>query len=62
MDTPDARPLRTAEAAEILKVHPHTVARWVREGKITVQRTLGGHGRYDGPEIRALAAALKAVA
>lgn len=62
MDTPDARPLLTAQAAAILKVHPHTVARWAREGRITAQRTLGGHRRYDEPEIRALAAALKAVA
>lgn len=61
MDAPD-RGLQSAEAAAILKVHPHTVARWAREGKISVQRTLGGHGRYDESEIRALAAALKAVA
>lgn len=61
MDTLDARPLLTSEAAVILKVHPHTVARWAREGKISVQRTLGGHGRYEPAEIRALAAALKAV-
>ena len=61
MDVP-ARWLLTAEAAAILKVHPHTVSRWAREGKITVQRTLGGHSRFGEPEIRALAATLKAVA
>jgi excisionase family DNA binding protein len=60
LNTPDSRWLPTSEAAAILKVHPHTVARWAREGKLSVQRTLGGHGRYDEPEIRALADALKA--
>ena len=61
MDAP-SRWLLTSEAAAILKVHPHTVARWAREGKITVQRTLGGDGRYDEREIRALAARLTEVA
>lgn len=55
MDAP-GRWLLTAEAAAILKVHPHTVARWAREGKINTQRTLGGHRRYQESEIRALIA------
>jgi excisionase family DNA binding protein len=59
---PDAAWLLPAEAAAILKVHPRTVGKWAIKGKITAQRTLGGHRRYDGPEIRALADALKAVA
>jgi excisionase family DNA binding protein len=54
--------LTSAEAAAILKVHPRTVARWARAGKISVQRTFGGHGRYDGPEVRALATRLTEVA
>ncbi len=62
LNTPDAGWLLPAEAAVILKVHPRTVARWARAGKISVQRTFGGHGRYDEPEIRALADALRAVA
>jgi DNA-binding transcriptional MerR regulator len=65
LDTPasDARWLLPAEAAAILKVHPRTVSKWAVAGKIAgVQRTIGGHRRYDGPEIRALAAALRAVA
>ena len=62
MDTPDADYLLPAEAAAILKVHPRTVTRLARAGKISVQRTPGGHGRYDPREIRALAAALKAAA
>lgn len=63
MNTPDTRWLLPAEAATILKVDPRTVGRWASAGKITrVQWTMGGHRRYDGPEIRALADALKAVA
>ena len=63
MNIPDATWLLPAEAAAILKVHPRTVGVWARKGKIKrVQRTLGGHRRYDGPEIRGLAAAQKAVA
>ena len=57
MDIP-AGWLLPAEAAVILKVDPRTVARWASAGKITVQRTLGGHRRYEEPEIRALADAL----
>jgi len=60
---PDATWLLPAEAAAILKVHPRTVGKWHLAGKITrVQRTLGGHRRYDEPEIRGLADAQKAVA
>ena len=61
METP-ASWLTPAKAAAILKVDPCTVARYANAGWITVQRTLGGHRRYDEPEIRALADALKAVA
>jgi excisionase family DNA binding protein len=61
LDTP-VRWLLPAAAAALLKVDPRTVARWASEGKITAQRTLGGHRRYDEPEIRALADALKAAA
>jgi DNA-binding transcriptional MerR regulator len=65
LDTPapDARWLLPAEAAAILKVHPRTVGKWALAGKIAgVQRTMGGHRRYDEPEILALAASLKAAA
>lgn len=62
MDTP-VRWLLPAQASRILKVDPRTVARWASKGKITgVQLTVGGHRRYDEPEILALADALKAVA
>lgn len=65
LDTPapDARWLLPAEAGIILKVHPRTVSNWANAGLITkVQFTLGGHRRYDEPEIRSIAAALKAAA
>ncbi|MDR8415059.1 helix-turn-helix domain-containing protein [Nonomuraea sp. 3-1Str] len=32
----------------------HTVARWARDGKLTAERTLGGHRRYRESEVRAL--------
>jgi DNA-binding transcriptional MerR regulator len=65
LDTPApaATWLLPAEAAAILKVHPRTVSVWARKGKITrVQRTIGGHRRYDAPEIFGLASALRAAA
>jgi excisionase family DNA binding protein len=49
--------LTTSEAAAILQVGPKTVSRWAKEGKLPVQKTLGGHRRYPEAEIRALAAA-----
>jgi excisionase family DNA binding protein len=60
---PDAGWLLPAQAAAILKVHTRTVAKWARAGRITrVQWTAGGHRRYDGPEIRDLAASLSVTA
>jgi len=58
VDTP-ASWLLPARAAAILKVDPGTVARWANAGRVSrVQRTLGGHRRYEESEIRALADAL----
>jgi excisionase family DNA binding protein len=50
--------LRPAEVAELLGVHPKTVSRWAKEGKLAFRRTLGGHRRYPEPAIRELAAGL----
>jgi excisionase family DNA binding protein len=47
--------LRTAQVAALLHVSPKTVARWAKDGKLPVLRTLGGHRRYPESEIRALA-------
>ncbi len=37
--------LTKAEVAEFLRVSPHTVRRWARQGRIT-QVNLGGRARY----------------
>jgi excisionase family DNA binding protein len=47
--------LRTGEVAGLLCVSPRTVERWVKQGKLPCLRTPGGHYRYPGEEIRALA-------
>jgi excisionase family DNA binding protein len=50
--------LRTAEVADLLHVHPKTVARWAKQGLLPHLRTLGGHRRYPETAIRELAASL----
>jgi DNA-binding transcriptional MerR regulator len=37
----------SAEFANALGVIPDTVRRWERSGKITPERTVGGHRRYS---------------
>lgn len=44
------------EVASLFGVDPKTVTRWARAGRITAIRTLGGHRRYVGSEVRALIA------
>jgi putative resolvase len=39
--------LRIAEAAKYLGVHPDTLRRWERAGKIRAYRTPGGERRFD---------------
>jgi excisionase family DNA binding protein len=41
-----------SEAAKLLGVHPETVRRWEKAGKITPSRTEGGARRYDVASIR----------
>lgn len=50
--------LRTAEVADLLHVHPKTVARWAKQGLLPYRRTLGGHRRFPQAAIRELAASL----
>jgi excisionase family DNA binding protein len=50
--------LRTAEVADLLHVHPKTIARWAKLGLLPHLRTLGGHRRYPETAIRELAASL----
>jgi excisionase family DNA binding protein len=51
--------LRTAEVADLLHVHPKTVARWAKQGLLPYGRTLGGHRRFPETAIRDLAASLR---
>lgn len=44
--------LTTREASEALGIHPQTLRRWEREGKVTPEQTPGGHRRYDLMELR----------
>jgi excisionase family DNA binding protein len=50
--------LRTAEVADLLHVHPKTIARWAKLGLLPSGRTLGGHRRFPETAIRELAAGL----
>ena len=42
------------QASEILGVHPKTIQKWDREGKIKVVRTPGGRRRIPESEIKRL--------
>lgn len=44
--------LSTTEASKALGIHPQTLRRWEREGKVTPEHTPGGHRRYDIKELR----------
>lgn len=43
-----------AEAARMFGVNSKTVARWAKDGKLKVRRTMGGHRRYSRAEIQAI--------
>ena len=43
------------QACELLGIHPSTLRRWEAEGKVTADRTAGGHRRYDMATLMALA-------
>jgi len=40
-----------AEVAEIFRVDPKTVTRWVKAGRIRSIKTLGGHHRFQAGEV-----------
>ncbi|GAB3213605.1 developmental transcriptional regulator BldC [Marinactinospora endophytica] len=46
--------LTTIEVADLCRVAPSTVGRWLHEGRLHGQRTLGGHWRIPADQIRAL--------
>lgn len=55
------RLLRTGEVAAVFRVHPKTVSRWAKNGKLPASsRTLGGHARFRESEVRALLAGVPA--
>ena len=54
-DTQTAQELLTPqEVAMLFGVDPKTVTRWARAGRLNAIRTLGGHRRFLGSEVRAL--------
>lgn len=54
---PNARTRKVTpkQAAKLLHVSTDTLRRWSAEGKLTVERTLGGHRRYDLAEVQSIA-------
>lgn len=49
-----AEHLLIGEAASILGVSVDTLRRWEKEGKLTPQRTDGGHRRYRRADLKPL--------
>ncbi|KAA3642694.1 MAG: helix-turn-helix domain-containing protein [Chloroflexi bacterium] len=47
----DKRWLSLSDVAELLGVHPSTVRNWADQGRIPMQRTQGGHRRFDRSQI-----------
>jgi excisionase family DNA binding protein len=43
--------LTAAQVAELFGVAPRTVTRWVRSGRLSAIRTLGGHHRFFANEV-----------
>jgi excisionase family DNA binding protein len=43
--------LTVAQVAELFGVAPRTVTRWVRGGRLSAIRTLGGHHRFYAHEV-----------
>lgn len=46
--------LRQSEVERKYRLSRTTLHRWLKEGKLTERRTVGGHRRYDSAEIEAL--------
>jgi excisionase family DNA binding protein len=42
------------EVAELFRVHPKTVRRWARDGKLQSIVTVGGHRRFFRDEVEAM--------
>lgn len=50
--------LLPAEVAKLFRVDPKTVTRWAEQGRIPHFKTMGGHRRFYGDEVRPLAASI----
>lgn len=46
--------LRITELSKVLNIHPNTLRNWEKQGKITPERTSGGHRRYDLKKVEAI--------
>lgn len=53
---PEAEYMTPSEVAALFRVDPKTVTRWAKQGRLTSERTLGGHRRYLRDEVRQLMA------
>ena len=53
MSRQDIELLTTAEVAGLFRTDPKTVTRWANSGQLLTTKTLGGHHRYFGVEVRA---------
>ena len=52
-------PVGINEAAKSIGVSVDSLRRWERKGKITSERTIGGHRRYTVSKLRGEIAAIK---
>ena len=46
--------LRQSEVTQKYRLSKTTLHRWLKDGKLTDHRTIGGHRRYDSAEVEAL--------
>ena len=46
--------LRITELSKVLNIHPNTLRNWEKQGKISPERTVGGHRRYDLKKIESI--------
>ena len=54
MPNHDEELMTPSEVAKLFRVDPKTVTRWAKSGKLSYIRTLGGHRRFKGSEVREL--------
>ena len=52
-------PISIGEAAKAIGVSVDSLRRWERQGRITSEKTIGGHRRYDVEKLRSEMAAIR---